>query len=386
MRFRNKTLKVNALLAFLFWVSPLIVEAQEPLNFTLFQTIENEGGNDLVLSDFNNNGNIDLLVANGIWNRSLPSKLFLNDGSGRFTSTPQDIGNAKSWGVQTADFNNDNYLDVLIINGDWNRGDSSCIWINNKNAGFDYLAVGFDVENSSAAAIADFNNDHFPDIFMANHPLSDGSGGQDQIWFNDQKGGFVKSHQELNESSPARRAKAADLNNDSNVDVVVLNGDTNIVWMNNGEGFFSANRQAIGTGENIDLAITDIDNDNDLDIVIAKGAWDKSPKGIELWENDGLANFEKTQHIGIHDSYGIVSSDLNKDSYPDIIVVNDVEQPNQIMLNDKNGEFYETSIELGKGGNKVATSDLNHDNLIDIVIVGNEDIKVYLQTPKVYGN
>jgi hypothetical protein len=370
---------MNRLLFFSVLHFSLNAEAQESLRFKLAQTINNEGVNDIVLSDFNNNGSIDFVVANGIWNKPLPSKLFLNNGSGKFTVSPQDIGNSKSWCVQTIDFNSDNYADLLIVNGDWNNGDSSCIWLNTKNSTFEYLNVGFDIENSSAAAIGDFNNDNFPDVFMANHPLSDGSGGQDQIWLNNKEGGFIKSSQQLEALSPARRAKVADLNNDSHPDIIVLNGDINTSWMNNGNGLFSENKQAIGTGENIDFTVTDIDNDNDLDILVAKGAWGKSPKGIEVWNNDGLGNFNKTQNVGSNDCYGITSADLNKDTYADIIIVKGAEQLNQILLNNKAGGFYETNVDIGIGGNKVAATDLNKDNLIDIVVVGSADVKVYLQ-------
>jgi len=50
------------------------------------------------------------------------------------------------------------------------------------------------------------------------------------------------------------------------------------------------------------------------------------------------------------------------------------------MFNDKHGNFYVTKIDIGKEGNKVAISDVNHDNLADIIITGNENTKVYLQT------
>jgi hypothetical protein len=60
-------------------------------------------------------------------------------------------------------------------------------------------------------------------------------------------------------------------------------------------------------------------------------------------------------------------------------VVNGPNQQNQIFLNDKYGHFYDSKIDIGSGGNKVAVCDLNHDNLLDIIIIGNENTKVYLQ-------
>jgi hypothetical protein len=64
------------------------------------------------------------------------------------------------------------------------------------------------------------------------------------------------------------------------------------------------------------------------------------------------------------------------------VLVNGTGQTNQIFLNDKHGHFYDSKIKIGNGGNKVAICDLNHDNLLDIMIIGNETTKVYLQTNK----
>jgi hypothetical protein len=169
------------------------------------------------------------------------------------------------------------------------------------------------------------------------------------------------------------------VNGDGFLDAIVLNGDTNRIWLNNGRGQFLESRQNVGVGENIDLAVCDIDNDGDKDIVIAKGAWGKKPKGIEVWINDGKGNFSKSQSIGDYDGYGIAVGDFNHDHYSDLVVVNGPNQQNQIFLNDKYGHFYDSKIDIGSGGNKVAVCDLNHDNLLDIIIIGNENTKVYLQ-------
>jgi hypothetical protein len=153
--------------------------------------------------------------------------------------------------------------------------------------------------------------------------------------------------------------------------------------LNNGKGYFLESKQNIGTGENIDLAVGDLDNNGCMDIVIAKGAWGKTPKGIEIWKNDGKGNFTKSQCIGDYNCYGIELADFNHDHYPAIVAVNGPGQPNQIFQNDKHGHFFDSKINIGYGGNKVAVGDLNHDNLLDIVIVGDENIKVYLQ---IYNN
>jgi hypothetical protein len=372
-------MKIKGIIVLLAILISIRINAQDSLEFNLAQTISNINGNDIVLSDFNNDGNLDAFVANGVWDKPLSSTLFINDGTGYFYKSEQDIGNSKSWGVVSGDLNGDGFIDVFITNGDWNIGDSSHYWINDGHGKFICSAQEFGKANSSCAALGDLNGDRTQDIFVANHPYSNGRGGEDEVWFNDGKGNFINSGQKLGGADAARRIKLADVNGDGSLDAIVLNGDTNRIWLNNGKGYFLESKQYIGTGENIDLLVDDIDNDGHIDIVIAKGAWSKTPKGIEVWINDGKGNFFKSQSVGEYGYYGLACCDFNNDNYQDLVVTNGPDQPNQIFINDKQGHFYNSKINIGKGGNKAAIGDLNHDKLPDIIIVGNEDVKVYLQ-------
>jgi hypothetical protein len=358
------------------------VKAQDSIKFVLSQTIDNMGANDVILADFNKDGNLDAFIVNGIWNKPLPSKLWINDGTGHFTCSKQDIGNAKSWSVVSGDLSGYGFKDIFIANGDWEKGDSSHLWINDGNGRFACSAGRFGKANSNCAAAGDLNGDGTMDIFIANHPFRNGQGGEDEVWFNDGNGNFINSGQKLGGSDAARRVKLADVNGDGYLDAIVLNQDTNRIWLNNGKGQFLASKQNIGTGENIDLVVDDIDNDGDLDIIIAKGAWGKSPKGIVILTNDGKGNFSVKQNIGDYDGYGLASDDINHDGYPDIVLVNGTDQPNQIFLNDKHGHFFDSEIKIGNGGSKVAIGDLNHDYLLDLIIIGAETTSIYLQANK----
>jgi hypothetical protein len=355
------------------------LNAQDSIKFVLAQTILNTAGNDIILEDLNNDGNVDAFIANGKSNKSLQSKLWINDGTGHFTDSKQDFGKAKSWSVAYGDVNGDGFFDLFIANGDWENGDSSRLWINNGHGQFTCSAGTFGKANSSCAVLGDLNGDDALDIFIANHPYRNGQGGEDEVWFNEGQGNFTNSDQKLGRSDAARRVKLTDVNGDGFLDAVVLNGDTNRIWLNNGKGQFKESSQYIGVGENIDLAVCDIDNDGDKDIVSVKGAWGKKPKGLEVWINDGKGNYSKTQSVGDYDGYGIAAGDFNHDHSLDFVVINGTNQPNQIFLNDKQGHFYDSKIDIGSGGNKVAVCDLNHDNLLDIMVVGNENTKVYLQ-------
>lgn len=74
--------------------------------------------------DYDNDGDLDLLVNNsgGLQGRDDPARnntFFRNNGDGQFTElfdTGLESDTFYSYGSATADFNNDGYLDVAILN------------------------------------------------------------------------------------------------------------------------------------------------------------------------------------------------------------------------------------------------------------------------------
>jgi hypothetical protein len=121
-----------------------------------------------------------------------------------------------------------------------------------------------------------------------------------------------------------------------------------------------------------------VDNDNDKDVILAKGAWGKSPKGIEVYKNDGKGNFTKSQSLGSYDTYGLSFGDLDNDGFMDLVAVNGPKQPNQIFMNDRKGGFVNVKIDLGISGQKVMIGKINKDEKDDIIIVDDKNILVYL--------
>lgn len=80
------------------------------------------GGLNMVQADYNNDGFIDVLVLRGAWKREFgkePNSLLRNNGDGTFTDVTTQSGMLSFHPTQTAtwnDFNNDGWLDVFIGN------------------------------------------------------------------------------------------------------------------------------------------------------------------------------------------------------------------------------------------------------------------------------
>ena len=129
----------------------------------------------VVASDVNNDGWMDLFVAND----TTANFLFVNDGKGKFTETGTEAGVAYSsnglprsgMGVDSADFNDDGWQDLFVANLD--REDFA-IYRNNRDGTFDDLAIPMGIAKATRSMSGwglkffDYDNDGNLDLFFAN--------------------------------------------------------------------------------------------------------------------------------------------------------------------------------------------------------------------------
>jgi hypothetical protein len=129
----------------------------------------------VVASDINNDGWMDLFVAND----TVANFLFINNGKGKFVETGAEAGVAYSsngfprsgMGVDAADFDNDGWQDLFVANLD--REDFA-IYRNNHDGTFDDLAIPTGIAKATRAMSGwglkffDYDNDGNLDLFLAN--------------------------------------------------------------------------------------------------------------------------------------------------------------------------------------------------------------------------
>ncbi len=138
------------------------------------------GGLNLLQTDYNNDGWIDVFVLRGAWQGvsgfgEQPNSLLRNNGDGTFTDVTFDAGLVTLRPTQTAtwnDFNNDGWLDLFVGNEttEANLHYPSEFFINNKNGTFTNLAGQEELNINlfvKGVSSGDFDNDGWADIFLS---------------------------------------------------------------------------------------------------------------------------------------------------------------------------------------------------------------------------
>jgi outer membrane protein assembly factor BamB len=254
--------------------------------------VVNDGGSSYAASavDLSGSGSADLFVANHNENNFL----YLNYGNGNFykvTEGPVVNDGGKSVGCGFSDYDLDGFLDLYVVNRDQNN----FLYRGNWDLSFEKITnspVVSDTENSSACAWGDYNNDGYPDLYVAN------SGSASCLYKNNQDGNFTKVEEEpfISDVSNCSGASWGDADNDGDLDLFVSTGQLgmyeNWFYLNNGDGTFTkvtdsplVNEATWSSGS----AWGDYDKDGDLDLAV--GGYDGDNL---LFNNDGQGNFEKT--------------------------------------------------------------------------------------------
>src|SRR6266567_1265634 len=108
--------------------------------------------------------------------RSMPSWLFHNNGDGTFTDVSKDSGIAaslgKAWGAVATDVNNDGWMDLFVANDTV----GNFLFMNRGNGRFEEAGLRADIAYSADGRArsgmgvdsADFNQDGWMDLFVAN--------------------------------------------------------------------------------------------------------------------------------------------------------------------------------------------------------------------------
>lgn len=310
--------------------------------------------------------------------------------------TDQTIGNTGEWTnkVELADVNNDGFVDILLANGgDYDSPGtpvSSYVFLN-QGQGKPFHDASNDVFGSTKTLarvirVRDVNQDGFADILVGTTYQT-----QSRLFLGSAEGEFT----DVTETNlPSLQASIGDLefgdiDGDGDLDVVLadwgpgspLEGDggRTRLWVNDGTGNFSdatdTNMPEVLGRFSWDLEFVDVDNDFDLDILISLKRF---PGGL-LFENDGKGKFTDVSEGRLSrqaNNYEYEAMDINGDDFLDLITINDgLSFQDRVLINDQQGGFEDATEELwpsthnrGFDDNVVAFLDFDSDGDADFVI------------------
>src|SRR5208337_507491 len=238
--------------------------------------------------------------------------LYHNNGDGTFTNVTKKAGilqpHGKNLAVGAADYDNDGWPDIFVAND----GLSAYLYHNEHNGTFkeqgSMTGMAFTGNGLTMAAmcisLGDYDNDGWLDLY-----ISDFQGSSDHLWKNDGQGNFDEVSDRVGISVPTRRI------------------------LSFGGGFF------------------DYDNDGWLDLFIANGHVYPEVEQVTpevrykqintLFHNDGHGKFTdvtKTSGDGFetpHAARGVAFADFDNDGFVEMVVANNGDPP--LLLHNSGG-------------------------------------------------
>ena len=270
-------------------------------------------------------------------------------------------------GVALLDYDNDGWLDIYLVNGstrDALNGKATpphaALFHNNHDGTFTDVTAKAGVGNDRwgfGAAVADYDNDGWPDIYVTNF-------GKNRLYHNNHDGTFTDVAEKAGVAlgNWSTGATWGDYDGDGRLDLFV-------------PGYVHYDFAHETSGENIPLTFCQYRGVKTL----------CGPRGLpgepdHLFHNNADGTFtDVSAEAGVSDKagyYGLSSLfvDVNNDGKPDLLVAND-STPNYLYINQGNGKFEDQSYPSGYALNKegretasmgIAVGDYRNNGLLDI--------------------
>jgi tetratricopeptide (TPR) repeat protein len=351
----------------------------------------------LIVDDFENNGLFDVVTSD--FGQCAPMHYFHNSGDGTFTDRTAQAGLSDQLGglnlIQT-DYNNDGCLDILVLRGAWEFPQRKSLLRNNCDGTFTDVTAASGLADpatdTQTAVWADIDNDGYLDLFVGNENKPS------QLFRNRGDGTFedISHAAGIDRTAFTKGVVAADYDNDGYVDFFVsnLNGD-NFLYHNNHNKTFTEVALQAGVQkpwQSFAAWFFDYDNDGwpDLFVTSYYVSVDESVRSylglspnaetLKLYKNLGNGTFrDVTAEVGLDRVFmpmGANFGDIDNDGFLDMYLGTGNPSyaslfPN-VLLHNKEGKFFtDVTASSGTGelhkGHAVAFADIDNDGDEDLL-------------------
>jgi hypothetical protein len=358
----------------------------------------------LLVADLNHDGNPDLVLEQCTRSLSILEgcavAVMLGNGNGSFAQpVSYPIPNLNGiTAIEAVDLTGDDNLDLVMSNTIVEQGESTpqgiAVLLGNGDGTFQPWKAVVPGVNVAAFALADLNHDGKPDLAFSvtsgySNPIPSASvsvalGNGDGTFAN------LVSYPVNPYSS---NIAIGDVNGDNNEDIVTEGGS---ILFGDGKGGFPTRRDYVFTAEQVGpIILTDIDGDGKTDIVIAGGGDSQIMYGdiLTVFFGQGGGEFAAPPYLNITNLNGtypevLASGDFDGDGTLDLLATQG--STIGILKGNSDGTFtaatqynFDPAIGVPNGVLFSAlTGDFNHDGKLDFAVIGsgpaNSVIQVFL--------
>lgn len=366
----------------------------------------------VIIDDFDQDGNLDIVTST--WDTKGQMKYFHNNGNGTFDDWTELAGLTGFLGglnMVHADYDNDGNLDILVLRGAWlasaGQHPNSLLHNNGDGTFTDRLheaGLGEYYFPTKTACWGDYDLDGNVDLFIGNEATTD-MPAPCQLFHNNGDGTFTDVATKAGTDSQifAMGAVWGDFDGDRYPDIYVSTGYSNLLnaisgpkppnllYRNNGDGTFAEVAKKVGVSKphfGFPVWFWDYNNDGNLDIYASCSS---GPVGIltsgvsteqgRLYKNDGNGSFKdvtNSTRLGYPaQPMGANFGDLNNDGFLDCYLATGNIQfseirPNVMFLNNSGTSFTNVTMAGGFGhlqkGHGVSFADLDNDGDQDVYV------------------
>jgi len=331
--------------------------------------------------DYDNDGLPDLVFCGEPTLGIDTSLLYHNDGNNQFSlNTSANFVDVSLGDVEWGDFNNDTFLDLLII-GYHNDLGVCKLYINNGDGSFsEQVSTGLPNIYMGDIDFADYNNDGFLDIGLCG--FDDNYVFITKVFENNQDLTFSEVNGLNLEGMNLGKFKWGDYNNDGYPDFVMNGfGDVDFVtrlYKNNGDGSFSEQTSVnLHQGWLGDMEWADYDADGDLDLTISGVGGDGSQRYTLIYTNNGDGSFteESSMFLPAVSHSSLEWADFDGDGDLDLFIAGTIDAmgtgnyKGEIRYNN-DGNFSESEVIMKTYWGDCRVADYNNDGYADIFICG----------------